>query len=69
MASMKIVLVPAKADVNVIFTVTVTAFPEPVVLYELPLMLHWLFCKVPLLPSVAGPNHALPASFIKYTAF
>lgn len=40
---MKIVLVPAKADVNVIFTVTVTAFPEPVVLYELPLMLHWLF--------------------------
>jgi hypothetical protein len=32
LASMKIVLAPAKVDVNVIPTVTVTVFPDPIAL-------------------------------------
>ena len=48
---MKIVLVPAKADVNVISTVIVTVFPDPVLLYELPLTLHWLFWIVEAEPG------------------
>ena len=51
MASIKIVLAPAKVDVKVIPTVTVTVFPDPVALYELPLMLHWLFCMVEVEPG------------------
>src|SRR6266496_4713678 len=56
-------LAPANAAVNVSGTDSVKLLPLGVSVVELKLILHWLFCKVALAPSVPG-SQAVPASLI-----
>ena len=56
---------PANEEVKVIARFSVRLLPDPEA-DELPtLTLHWLFCKVPEVPGVIGPNQLVPASFIR----
>ena len=61
-------LAPANPAVNVSARLNVSVFPDADTDDVPALTVHWLFSKVPALPTVSGPCQA-PASVARYSAF
>ncbi len=59
---------PVNAPVKLSAVFTVRFVPDAVTDDPAPLSAHWLFDKIPGTPGVNGPNHEVPASFIRYSA-